>query len=96
MESTNSYKNVMPHFDGQQYGFWSIRMKTYIQAQGFEIWQSIVDGYTVPTVPPTDDKAMKLGQNNSKATNALLNGLSETIFTKVAHCKSAKDFWDKL
>jgi hypothetical protein len=39
---------------------------------------------------------MKLGQNNSKATNALLNGLSETIFTKVAHCKSAKESWDKL
>jgi hypothetical protein len=53
-------------------------MKTYIQAQGFEIWQSIVDGYIVPTVPPTNDKVVKLGQNNSKATNALLNGLGET------------------
>jgi hypothetical protein len=71
-------------------------MKTYIQAQGFEIWQSIVDGYTVPTVPPTNDKAVKLGQNNSKSTNSLLNGLSETIFTKVSHCKSSKEIWDKL
>jgi hypothetical protein len=25
-----------------------------------------------------------------------LNGLSDTIFTKVAHCKSAKEIWDKL
>lgn len=39
---------------------------------------------------------MKLGQNNSKDTNALLNGLSETVFTKFAHCKSAKDILDKL
>jgi hypothetical protein len=39
---------------------------------------------------------VKLGQNNSKATNALLNGLSEMIFTKVAHCKSTKEIWDKL
>jgi hypothetical protein len=39
---------------------------------------------------------MKLGQNNSKATNALLNGLGELVFTKVAHCKSAKEIWDKL
>jgi hypothetical protein len=96
MESTNSYKNGIPHFDGQKYDFWSIRMKTYIQAQGFEIWQSIVYGYTVPTTPPTNDKEVKLGQNSSKATNALLNGLNETIFTKVAHCKSAKEIWDKL
>jgi hypothetical protein len=39
---------------------------------------------------------VKLGHNNSKAKNALMNGLSETIFTKVAHCKSAKEIWDKL
>jgi hypothetical protein len=39
---------------------------------------------------------VKLGENNSKAKNALLNGLNDTIFTKVAHCKSAKDIWDKL
>jgi hypothetical protein len=50
----------------------------------------------VPIVPPTNDKEVKLGKNNYKSTNALLNGLSETIFTKVAHCKSAKDIWDKL
>jgi hypothetical protein len=96
MESNNLYKNGIPQFNGQKYAFWSIRMKTYIQAQGFEIWQSIVDGYTTPTVPPTNDKAVKLGQNNSKAKNALLNGLSEMIFTKVAHCKSTKEIWDKL
>jgi hypothetical protein len=71
-------------------------MKTYIQAQGFEIWQSIVDGYRTSTVPPTNDKVVKLGQNNSKAKNSLLNGLSEAIFTKVAHCKSATEIWHKL
>ena len=62
-------------------------MRTYIQAQGFQVWQSIVDGY----ITPTNDKAVKLGENNSKSTNALLNGLSDTVFTKVAHCKSAKE-----
>jgi hypothetical protein len=39
---------------------------------------------------------VKLSQNNSKDKNALVNGLSETIFTKVAHCKSSKEIWDKL
>jgi hypothetical protein len=96
MESTNSYKNGILQFDGQKYDFWSIRMKAYIEAQGFQVWQSIVDGYTTPAVPPTSDKAVKLGENNSKSINALLNGLSDTVFTKVAHCKSAKEIWDKL
>ena len=39
---------------------------------------------------------MKLSQNNSKATNALLNGIGESVVTKVAHCKSTKEIWDKL
>ena len=39
---------------------------------------------------------MRLGENNSKAINALLNGLSDTVFTKFSHCKSAKEIWDKL
>ena len=63
MESTNSYKNGVPQFDGQKYVFWSIRL------QGFQVWQSIVDLYTTPTVPPTNDKAVKLSENNSKAIN---------------------------
>jgi hypothetical protein len=71
-------------------------MKTYIQAQGCQVLQSIVDGYTAPTVPPTNDKVVKQSENNYKATNALLNGLNNTIFAKVAHCKSSKDIWDKL
>jgi hypothetical protein len=41
-------------------------MKTYIQAQGFQVWKSILDGYTTPTVPPTNDKALKLGECYSK------------------------------
>ena len=47
-------------------------------------------------VPPTNEKVVKLGENNSKAINELLNGLSDTVFTKVAHCKSAKEIWEKL
>jgi hypothetical protein len=96
MEINNLYKNGIPQFNGQKCVFWSIRMKKYIQAHGFEILQSIVDGYTAPAILPTNDKAVKPGQNNSKAKNALMNGLSETVFTKVAHCKSAKEIWDKL
>ena len=91
MESNNLYKNGITQFNGQKHAFWSIRMKTYIETQGFEIWQSIVDGYTVPAIPPTNDKVVKLDENNYKDINELLNGLSDTVLTKVAHCKSAKE-----
>jgi hypothetical protein len=42
-------------------------MKTYVQAQGFEVWKSVVDGYKEPTVPPTNENGRKINQNNSKS-----------------------------
>jgi hypothetical protein len=73
----NMYKNGIPYFDGNKYAFWSKRMKTYIHSHGFETWQSVVDGYKELAIIPTNEREMKLSVNNSKATNALLNGLVE-------------------
>jgi hypothetical protein len=39
---------------------------------------------------------MKLGANNSKSTNALMNVLCDSIYKKVIHCKSTKDIWEKI
>ena len=90
------YKNGIPKFDGQKYAFWSRRMKTYIQAHEFEVWQSIVYGYKELGVPPTNDNGRKLSLNNSKSKNALLNGLGDSVYVKVMHCISSKEIWDKL
>ena len=71
-------------------------MKTYIQAQVFEVWKSVVDRYKEPIVLPTNDNGRKLFLNNSKATNALLNGLCDSIYIKVMHWISVKEIWEKL
>jgi hypothetical protein len=61
------YANIgVPMFDGQNYAFWRKRMKTYIQAHGFDVWKAVVDGYTTPTTPPTDRDGKKLSENNSR------------------------------
>jgi hypothetical protein len=96
MERKNMYKNEIPQFDGQKYALWSIMMKTYVHAQGFEVWKSFVDGYKEPTILPTNNNGKKLNLNNSKSTNALLTGLCDSIYTEVIHCRSAKEIWDKL
>jgi hypothetical protein len=70
-------------------------MKTYVQAQGFEVWNLVVDGYKEPTVPPTKDNRRKLSLNNSKYKNVLLNGLGYSIYVKFLHCSSTQ-IWDKL
>jgi hypothetical protein len=90
------YKNGITQFDGQNYAFWSRRMKTYLQAQGFEVWKSVLDGYKEPIVSPTNDNGRNLGPNNSKSKNALLNGISDSVYGKVMYCGSTKEIWDKL
>jgi hypothetical protein len=38
----------------------------------------------------------QLSLNNSKAKNALLNGIGDSVYENVMHCISAKEIWDKL
>ena len=71
-------------------------MKSYLLSLGFEIYKSIVDGYIEPSIPPTDAARKKLIENNEKEKTTILCGLTNLIFTKVMHCKSTKEIWDKL
>jgi hypothetical protein len=86
----------IPQFNGEKYALWRKKIQTYIQAHGFDVWKSMVDGYKSPTTPPTDKDGKKLAENNSRAKNAIQNGVDESIFTKIMHCESTKEMWDKL
>jgi hypothetical protein len=80
-----------PVFDGQNYTFWNKRMKTFLHARGFDVWRSVVDGYTTPATPPIDRDGKKLSENNSKAKGIILSRLVDSVFVKVVHCDSARD-----
>ena len=71
-----------PLFDGLNYAFWSIRMGVFFQDQGAEVWKEVLSGYDVPADPPTDTQGKKAYENNSKAMNAILSGLTETCICK--------------
>jgi hypothetical protein len=71
-------------------------MKTYIQAQGFDVWRSIVDGYKVPATPLTDRDGKNIKENNSRYRNTIKNGVTQAIHTNIMHCDSTKEMWDKL
>jgi hypothetical protein len=88
--------NKAPLFNGGGYALWKIRMKNFMLALGFDIWQSVVDGYTAPTTPPKDVAGKKICNDNSREVNGILGGLTNSICVKVMHCKSAKEIWDKL
>ena len=58
----------------------------------------IVNTYDIPTNPPTNAHSPERNryEDNSKAMNAILSCLTETIFVKVVHCETMKEIWDKL
>jgi hypothetical protein len=55
-----------------------------------------MNGFKSPTILQTNAVETKPSENNAKATNAILCGLSKSEFIKVIHCVSTKDIWDKL
>ena len=58
----------------------------------------IVNTYDIPTNPPANGRGAekKNYEDNSKAMNVILSGLTEVVFVKVMHCETAKEIWDKL
>jgi hypothetical protein len=80
MECTD---NGTPLFDGHNYFFWIIRMKEFLQAQGFDIWKSIVTGYTTSKKPPNTTSKNELRRNKKIAMDSILDALPDSVKFKV-------------
>ena len=63
---------------------------------GPEVWCSILDGYKAPASLPNDLDERKAYIANAKALNSITSGITDSEFTKVMNCDSAKEVWDKL
>jgi hypothetical protein len=84
-----------PLFDGTNFAFWKVRMRTYLMALGADVWDVVETGYINPVVLASKDDKLEFSFN-VKGMNAILNGLAEAEFVKVMHLQTAKEMWDKL
>lgn len=82
-------------FDGTNFAFLKVRMKTYLMSLGADGWDVVETGYTKPVILASKYDKLEFSFN-AKAMNAILNGLAESKFVKVMHLDSAKAMWDKL
>jgi len=85
-----------PIFDVTNFVYWKVRVTTYLQSLGTEVWDIIDTGYTFPATTPTDPAEKKKYESNAKAVNILLGCLSQSELVKVMQYKSAKEIWDKI
>jgi hypothetical protein len=85
----------LPLFDGMNFSFWKVRMRSYLMALGADVWDVVETGYIKPIVLASKDDKLEFSFNG-KGMNAILNGLAEAKFVKVMHLQTAKEMWDKL
>ncbi|KAL4366432.1 hypothetical protein GQ457_05G019620 [Hibiscus cannabinus] len=87
-----------PLFEGEAYSQWSNVMKYFIQAQDFELWDIIEEGYIEAPKKKKKQRSENdtKGKLNSRAMHILLCGQNEEVSKKVSTCKRAKEMWEKL
>ncbi|KAH9752653.1 hypothetical protein KPL71_014780 [Citrus sinensis] len=97
-----------PFFDDNDYPYWKTRMRIYLQALDYEIWEIVCDGPFMPLtknevgedIPKPSREWNELEKRkaslNSKAMNALFCALDKKEFHRVSSCESANKIWHKL
>jgi hypothetical protein len=87
--------NKPPLFDGTNFSFWKVRMRTYLMALGVDVWDVVETGYITPVVIASNDDKLEFSFNDN-GMNVILNRLVEAQFVKVMHLQTVKEMWDKL
>ena len=74
-----------PFFDGTNFNYWNVRVTTYLQSLGTEVWDIVETGYTFPSATPTDSAEKKKYETNAKAVRCKCNW--KQFFQKLIYIK---------
>ena len=69
---------IPPHFDGNNYAYWKVRMKAFLKSIDERVWNSVEYGWEKPTTPISEwqTSQKEVAAFNSKAMNAIFNAIS--------------------
>ena len=70
-------------FTGENYAYWSVRMKCHLMSLGWKVWEATKKEYKINDQAPIDPEELGQYEGNAKALNAILSGLKNFVFTKV-------------
>ena len=89
----------IPEFYGEDYEYWSIKMKTLLIGKGF--WEIVEDGYDEPTDWTTLQGANRTSRREAQKKNSyalyhLQMVMDKSIFPRIASCTTTKDAWKAL
>nr|ABA98402.1 Zinc knuckle family protein [Oryza sativa Japonica Group] len=88
--------STKPHiFDGTDFPHWCSKMQSYIMAENYDIWRKVSHPYMIPEAINTDALKTEF-ENNCKARNIILSGISRSDYDRVAHLETAHEIWNAL
>ena len=96
MDQQGLATNIPPLFIGYNYAYYSVRMKCHLMSLGCKIWSFVEKGYKIPENLPIDRDELYKYESNAKYLNAILSGLTQSVFVKFVQCKTSKHAWEKL
>ncbi|CAM8895555.1 unnamed protein product [Rhodiola kirilowii] len=93
--------------EGNNYGYWRVRMKAFLKSQDESVWEAVENGWTPPVVTKDDEVSLLTKDRwtedhknaeaaNSKAMNAIFLGVNGKKFKMISTCEIAKKAWDIL
>jgi len=99
-----------PILYGTNYDYWKARMVAFLKSMDSKTWKVIIKGWEHPVVMDRNGKAITtlkpeeewykeedgLALGNSRALNALFNGVDNNMFRLISTCTVAKDAWEIL
>ncbi|KAF2306576.1 hypothetical protein GH714_019544 [Hevea brasiliensis] len=88
-----------PPLTGENYQLWSVKMKAYLKA--FDLWDAEEKSQDPPPLPNDPSLAQIKNHREEKsrkfrALTCIHSAVSETIFTRIMTCETAKEAWDEI
>ena len=82
---------IPPHFDGNNYAYWKVRMKAFLKSINERVWNFIEYGWEKPITPVSEwqNSHKEAVTFNSKAMNAIFNAVSIEEFKRISNVKVA-------
>nr|KYP35691.1 Retrovirus-related Pol polyprotein from transposon TNT 1-94 [Cajanus cajan]KYP38474.1 Retrovirus-related Pol polyprotein from transposon TNT 1-94 [Cajanus cajan] len=99
--------NRPPLFCGDNYPFWKVRMKIFMESVHRNIWQAVITDYKIPTkieggkeiekpYDSWDQSEIRRAENDAKALNIIHSALNSDEFFRISACSTAKEAWDLI
>ena len=89
---------IPPHFDGNNYAYWKVRIKVFLKSIDERPWNSVEYGWEKPTTPVSEwsTSQKEVAAFNSKVMNVIFNAISMEEFKRISNVKVAHTTWNIL